>query len=139
MWVTSLFDFLSPCHEHTNVAVPAPRKDHQGYKDISSLNLFHTVKLEGNGDLSALGGSQVLDDFEALSNSLGMDILGPPPGELNSLMEAPPHAVYSSLEELLSQATTFALARGYKLVVVRSKTNNVGQKIWVHLACDRHG
>ena len=83
-----------------------------------------------------------LHDLEALSNSLGTDmsdILGPPPGELNSLMEAPPHAVYSSLEELLTQATTFALARGYKLVVVRSKTNAVGHKVWVHLACDRHG
>lgn len=80
-----------------------------------------------------------LHELEALSNSLGMDVLGPPPGELNGLMEAPPHAVYSSLEELIAQVNVFAGLRGYKLVVVRSKTNNVGQKIWVHLACDRHG
>lgn len=33
----------------------------------------------------------------------------------------------------------WAVAHGYKLVVVRSKTNAAGQKTWVHLACDRHG
>ena len=54
-------------------------------------------------------------------------------------MAPPPHAVYSSLEELLNQANGHAVSRGYKLVVVRSKTNAQGQKTWVHLACDRHG
>lgn len=48
-------------------------------------------------------------------------------------------AMYSSLEELISQSNQHATAHGYKLVVVRSKTNAQGQKTWVHLACDRHG
>ena len=55
------------------------------------------------------------------------------------IMEAPPHAVYSSLEELTNQSNIHALGHGYKLVVVRSKTNAAGQKTWVQLACDRHG
>lgn len=54
-------------------------------------------------------------------------------------MDPPPPAVYSSLEELLVQANGHAVASGYKLVVVRSKTNAQGLKTWVHLACDRHG
>lgn len=54
-------------------------------------------------------------------------------------MPAPPTAVYHSLEELLTGSNHFAASNGYKLVVVRSKTNAAGQKTWVHLACDRHG
>lgn len=54
-------------------------------------------------------------------------------------MEAPSHAVYSSLEELVSQSNNHAQGQGYKLVVVRSKTNAQGHKTWVQLACDRHG
>lgn len=54
-------------------------------------------------------------------------------------MTAPPHAVYSSLEELVGASNSHAQAQGYKLVVVRSKTNAQGQKTWVQLACDRHG
>lgn len=54
-------------------------------------------------------------------------------------MPAPPTAVYHSLEELLTGSNHFAGSNGYKLVVVRSKTNAAGQKTWVHLACDRHG
>lgn len=54
-------------------------------------------------------------------------------------MNPPPLALYHSLEELLIGANNFATANGYKLVVVRSKTNASGQKTWVHLACDRHG
>lgn len=54
-------------------------------------------------------------------------------------MPAPPTAVYHSLEELLTGGNHFAVSNGYKLVVVRSKTNAAGQKTWVHLACDRHG
>lgn len=108
--------------------------------NIPTLILFQTATLDDHNELGL--SPQDLDDLhelEALSNSLGMDVLGPPPGELNGLMEAPPHAVYSSLEELIAQVNGFAGLRGYKLVVVRSKTNNVGQKIWAHLACDRHG
>ncbi|KAL9051242.1 MAG: hypothetical protein Q9162_006131 [Coniocarpon cinnabarinum] len=54
-------------------------------------------------------------------------------------MEPPQHAVYSSLDELIAQSNTHALTHGYKLVVVRSKTNAAGMKTWVQLACDRHG
>jgi len=72
----------------------------------------------------------------SLNGGLSVDGLN---GTLNSLMEAPPHTVYTALEDLLIQANNFATARGYKLVVVRSKTNPDGQKTWVHLACDRHG
>lgn len=55
------------------------------------------------------------------------------------MMEPPQHAVYSSLEDLVNAANGHAVVQGYKLVVVRSKTNAQGQKTWVHLACDRHG
>lgn len=61
------------------------------------------------------------------------------PGMNEVQMEAPPIAVYSSLDELLVGGNNFAGQHGYKLVVVRSKTNAQGQKTWVHLACDRHG
>lgn len=54
-------------------------------------------------------------------------------------MEAPAHAIYSSFEELLNASNVHAKAQGYKLVVVRSKTNSQGHKTWVQLACDRHG
>lgn len=54
-------------------------------------------------------------------------------------MDGPPVGVYSSLDELLVGGNNFASQHGYKLVVVRSKTNSQGQKTWVHLACDRHG
>lgn len=54
-------------------------------------------------------------------------------------MDAPPVAVYSSFDELLVGGNNWAVAHGYKLVVVRSKTNAAGHKTWVHLACDRHG
>jgi len=67
-----------------------------------------------------------------LSYQGGASINDPP-------MDAPPVAVYSSLDELLVGGNNWAIAHGYKLVVVRSKTNAAGQKTWVHLACDRHG
>ena len=54
-------------------------------------------------------------------------------------MEPPPPAVYPTLEDLVARANDFTTAHGYKLVVVRSKTNAKGEKTWVHLACDRHG
>ena len=63
----------------------------------------------------------------------------PHPPPMNVSMDPPAHAVYSSLEELIGQSNNHALAHGYKLVVVRSKTNAAGQKTWVQLACDRHG
>lgn len=61
-------------------------------------------------------------------------------GDMNDPhMDSPPVGVYSSLDELLVGGNNWAVAHGYKLVVVRSKTNAAGHKTWVHLACDRHG
>jgi len=99
-----------------------------------------TAILEGDNSLSGLGHGVALDELHNMDGSLngGLSVDGLN-GTLNSLMEAPPHTVYTALEDLLIQANNFATARGYKLVVVRSKTNPDGQKTWVHLACDRHG
>jgi hypothetical protein len=94
-----------------------------------------------SSEASIAGLNQRIQDLRNIDGSLatiGLTVDGIN-GSSNSLMEAPPHAVYSSLEELIASANTFAVIRGYKLVVVRSKTNPAGQKIWVHLACDRHG
>jgi hypothetical protein len=101
-----------------------------------------TVTLEGDNTLGGLGHGHgvALEELHNMDGSLngGLNVDGIN-GTLNSLMESPPHAVYTALEDLLIQANNFATARGYKLVVVRSKTNPDGQKTWVHLACDRHG
>ncbi|KAI9721856.1 MAG: hypothetical protein M1828_004951 [Chrysothrix sp. TS-e1954] len=111
-------------NHHTNSLVDTLRQHTQNAFEASHPQIEHDQ-----------AGSQQRQEDGNPSHSMQPHGEGVSPNQ----MIPPERAVYASIDELLTRSNAFAVTQGYKLVVVRSKTNNQGQKIWVQLACDRHG